>query len=87
MVDMCARFSKQMVADIISLSIRERCGSILYREPTMPVRDHCWFAGQDVPMDWVAFAARLAHKCEVSGIEYDVTRIGMAEWRPRKDTG
>ena len=86
-VDMCSRFQKQTVADIIKLAIRERCGTILYREPTMPVREHCWFAKHDVPMDWVAFEARLAFKCEISGLDYDKQRIGMAEWRPKKDAG
>lgn len=85
-VDMCSRFTKQTIADVISLAIRERCGSILYREPTMPVRDHCWFAAQDVPMDWTSFESRMSYKCEVAGIEYDKQRIGMAEWRPKKDT-
>lgn len=84
-VDMSSRFAKQTVADIVALAIRERCGSVLYREPTMPVRNCCWFAAQDVPMDWTAFEARLAHKCQVCGIEYDKQRIGMSEWRPRNE--
>lgn len=84
-VDMCSRFTKQTVADIIALAIRERCGSIMYREPTMPVRENCWFAKKDVPMDWVALEQRLAFKCEVASLEYDKQRMGMAEWRPKKD--
>jgi len=86
-IDMCSRFTKQTVADIISLAIRERCGSILYREPTMPVRDNSWFAAPDVPFDWTNFETRLAFKCEVAGIEYDKIRVGMGEWRPKKDAG
>lgn len=86
-IDLQARFTKQAVADIVALAIRERCGAVLYREPTMPVRDNCWFAGQDVPFDWTSFGARLAHRCAVSGLEHEVTRIGMAEWRPRKQSG
>jgi hypothetical protein len=87
-VDMCSRFSKQTVADIMALALHERCGSIVYREPTMPVREHSWFAEQDVPMDWTAFEARLAFKCQVAGITYPdprKNRIGMAEWRPKKE--
>ncbi len=84
-IDMCSRFSKQTIADIIKLAIRERCGSILYREPTMPVRENSWFAEHDVPMDWVSFEARLSFKCQTHGIEYDKSRVGMAEWRPKKE--
>jgi hypothetical protein len=87
-VDLSARFRKQLVADIISLAIREKCGSVLYREPSRIVRKHSWFTTpHDVPMDWTNFESRLSYKCEVAGIEYDVQRIGMAEWRPKKDAG
>jgi len=85
--DMCNRFAKQTIADIVALAIREQCGSVLYREPTMPVRAHCWFAAEDVPMDWTSFESRLAFRCEVSGLTYTCQRIGMREWRPAKDAG
>lgn len=84
-LDMCGRFTKQTVADIVATALRNRCGSIIYREPTMPVRNCCWFASHDVPFDWVNFEARLAWKAEVAGLQYDKQRVGMAEWRPKKD--
>lgn len=84
--DLSSRFVKQTVSDVVRLAIREGCGTVLYREPTMPVRNCSWFATQDVPMNWVDFEARLAHKCQVSGLEYDKQRIGMGEWRSR-DSG
>lgn len=83
--DMCARFTKQTVADIVALAICEQCGSVLYREPTMPLRNNSWFTVDDVPFNWTEFEARLAFKCELSSLEYDKQRIGMAEWRPAKD--
>jgi len=85
--DMTSRFTKQTVADIIKKAIEQRCGSILYREPTMPVRNIGWFAKSDVPFDWVSFESRLSFKCETHGIEYDKQRIGVAEWRPKKEAG
>lgn len=86
-IDMCARFRKQTVADIIKLAIREKCGTVLFREPTQPVKNECWFGKHDVPMEWKDFASRLAFKCEVAGLEYDESKIRMAEWRPRKEAG
>lgn len=80
---LCDRFRKQTVADIIRLAISERCGSILYHEPTMPVRENTWFADQDVPMDWTKFESHLANKSINTGLEYHTERIGMAEWQPK----
>jgi len=82
--DMQNRFEKQTIADIIKLAIRERCGTVLYREPTMPVRNYSWFAAKDVPFDWTSFEARLRFKTETRGLAYEKARIGMKEWRPRK---
>jgi hypothetical protein len=84
-IDMQSRFTKQAVSDIVSLAIREKCGSVLFREPSMPIRDCGWFAKQDVPFDWTKFETRLAHKCAVSGLAYSNERILMAEWRPKRD--
>jgi len=79
--DMCSRFVKLTISDIVSFAIRVNCGSLLYREPTMPLRGHGWFAMHDMPFEWANFEARLGFVCERRGIEYDKLRIGMAEWR------
>ncbi len=79
-----SRFVKQLCADIVQLALREKCGTVMYREPTMPVRMNCWFAKQDVPFDWTSLAARMAFSCKKAGLVFDLERIGMAEWRPKK---
>lgn len=97
-IDMEARFTKQLVADIVKLAIREQCGTVLFREPSMPVRDMCWFAEHDVPFNWSQFATlqrdrktgklkptgRLAFSCEKAGLNLEIKRIRMAEWRPKE---
>lgn len=87
--DMQGRFIKQLVSDIVKLAIRERCGKIVYRDPTQPVKDNSWFTtrDRDVPMNWCGLAERLAFRAEVAGLEYEETKIGMAEWRPKSDVG
>jgi ribosomal protein L37E len=84
-VDMCSRFAKQTVADLIKLAIREQCGKIVYREPTQPVKDCGWFSTQDVPMDWTSFETKLKHRCSISGLEFVSEKIRMEEWRPKED--
>jgi len=83
--DMGSRFQKLTIADIIKFAIRENCGSVMYREPTMPVRDNSWFTKQDVPFEWTQFQARLSFSCEKAGLQYDTKRIGMGEWRPKQE--
>lgn len=83
--DMQQRFEKQTIADIIAFAIRDGCGAILYREPTMPVRERSWFAKRDVPFAWTEFEARLRFKTETSGLAYNGRpRIGMQEWKGEK---
>ena len=82
--NLCARFRKQTVSDIIKIAIRERCGTIIYREPTIPVRDYTWFAEHDVPMNWEPFTNQLIHRTIfVKGIDCEVVRIGKPEWYPK----
>jgi hypothetical protein len=85
-IDMQSRFRKLTVADIIAFTIREGCGALLYREPTKPVRECCWFERYDVPFAWVEFEAFLKFKAEAAGLKYENRpRIGMAEWRPQEN--
>jgi hypothetical protein len=88
-------FTKMAVADIVKSCLRNDCGTVVYREPTMPVREHrrMWFAEHGIPFDWTRFEAQLIHACEKVGISVKVfgrkqkemraDRINMAEWRER----
>lgn len=79
--DLSSRWQKQFISDVIKHAIRERCGAILYREPTMPLRDKTLFAAEDVPFDWTVFLGRLRFKAECKGLRFEVTLMGMKEWR------
>lgn len=63
------RFTKQLMADILKTCLQNNCGSLLYREPTMPLRNELWFAGRGAPFDWSTFASRLEQKCQFLKIE------------------
>jgi len=79
--DLSGRWQKQFVSDVIKHAIKEGCGEIVYREPTMPLREKTLFAGQDVPFDWTSFLGRLRFKAEAKGLRFDRRRMGMKEWR------
>jgi hypothetical protein len=79
--DMCGRWQKQFISDVIKTALNEGCGAILYREPSKPLREKEFFARNDVPFDWTQFLGRLKFKCEAKGLTFEVERIGLAEWR------
>jgi len=82
--DMFSRFEKQTCSDVVKRAIDYGCGAVLYREPTMPVRERAWWAKQDVPFGWAEFEARLKFKCETAGLEYAKERVRFAEWLPEE---
>ena len=79
--DLSGRWQKQFVSDVIKHAIKEGCGAIVYREPTMPLRDKTMFSREDVPFDWTSFIGRLRFKAESKGLRFESTRMGMKEWR------
>jgi hypothetical protein len=82
--ELSTRWQKQFVSDVIKHAIKEGCGAILYREPTMPLREISYFAAVKVPFDWCALCGRLRFKAEAKGLAFEVTRMGTAEWRGEK---
>ena len=79
--DMCGRWQKQFISDMLKVALKEGCGMVLYREPTKPLREKEFFARSDTPFDWTAFIGRLKFKCESKGLRFESERIGLAEWR------
>ena len=79
--DMCGRWQKQFISDMLKVALKEGCGMVLYREPTKPLREKEFFARSDMPFDWTAFIGRLKFKCESKGLRFESERIGLAEWR------
>ena len=93
------RFTHQLIADILKACIANDCGTLVYREPTMPIReDRMWFRRLPgkwglIPFGWSVFESDLRHKMEANVIAMDkkMTRIGAAEhrekfekWYPKK---
>ena len=92
--DLEDRITKQLVSDIVKTCERNDCGSLLYREPTMPLRTLGWFGDRGIPFDWTSFAGRLQFKLAQRGVKQDKTRrVGVAEhremfgWGKKKEAG
>lgn len=67
--DLRERCVKLVVADVLKFCRTRDCGSLVYVEPSLPIRGQSWFSGRDVCFDWTAFLTRLEHKCQLHGVD------------------
>lgn len=78
-----AGFRKQAVAEIMKMVRVFDCGTMLYREPTKPVRVHSaiWFNQQDANFDYTIFLESLKHKMAAHRVDFSSDRIDMKHWK------
>lgn len=87
--DFADTWAKEVAAHVIDRCIADDCGTLLYREPTKPVREVTWFSKHGIPFDWTRFASVLTNAASKSGVVFpspntkDNKRLTMAEWRER----
>lgn len=81
--DLGERIVKMSVADIIKACVKNDCGKIVYREPTKPLRQKCWFSKRNIPFDWTRLASQLTNKTTLHSLEYEVERMRMKEYFER----
>jgi hypothetical protein len=75
---------KSVIADVLSMMKKWGCSSLVYREPSMPVRSHDWFAEHNLNWPWSEFEAQLKTKCDDNRIAYlsgPSRRLKLAEFR------
>jgi hypothetical protein len=77
--DMQGRYQKLLVSDLEKLLLREKCGKVVYHEPSLPVRTVDWYSKHDVPFDWTKFGQLLAFKFRK--VQYVVERLCMKEYK------
>lgn len=82
-IDAQDNFRKHLVNEIIKFCIRTGAGKIVYREPTMPLRNLLWFDQQGLPFDWTSFAAYLKFKLECNRIDVELEPRGRSKGFPR----
>jgi len=78
------------IAFVVKMLIAQDCGSLMYREPTMPLRKDVWFAQNGCELEWTHFESHLAFKMESNTVTYATKRVGTKEHGekyPRKDPG
>lgn len=85
------QFLEGMVSEVVRYVVRNKCGTLYYREPTKPVREVCWFSENDLSFDWTGFLAKLRHKMTSMNVNLVEERIWMKEYKgvekEEKDVG
>lgn len=79
MADVASEFRRKTIVSVLDQCDRWGCGLIQYREPTLPVRDKCWFAEHGVDWDWTRFLGDLKNAAARKGIVVSVVKLKMSE--------
>lgn len=77
------RFIDALVNELMQTCDESNCGSITYREPTLPLRELLWFGKHHIPFPWSRFELRMKAKLMANGFHYCVDRIGTEEHKIR----
>lgn len=80
-LDMQDEYRNQLLADLVKACIKNNCGSLLYREPSKPLREKSTLAIKGVPFNWSEFLPMLKFKCELNHISLNTERMKYAEWQ------
>lgn len=73
-------FTNYVVASIIKFCTRHNCGTVIYKEPSLFLREFSWFAKNGkINYNWTSLANKLKHKTWVNGIEFEITKMGCKE--------
>lgn len=70
---------RRAIADTVQQCVRANVGRLIYREPSLPVREKCWFALKGLDWDWTRFIGDLKNSAARQGIEVIVQPLRMKE--------
>lgn len=77
--NICDEVRRRMIRDVIEQCKRNRIGTLIYREPTDPVKGKCWFESNGLEWDWTRFASDLKNQCMRAGVTFETNKLKMAE--------
>lgn len=75
---------RRMIADVVRQCERNGCGTVLYHEPSLPLREKSWFAANGLDWDWTKFAANLKNSLARRGIALIVKTL---KWKDATGNG
>lgn len=72
-------FRRRLINDVIKQCQRHDAGTIVYREPTDPVKTKLWFSKVGLEFDWTRFVGDLKNSAARRGIKVESKKLKMAE--------
>lgn len=70
---------RRAISDIINQCKRHCAGTLIYKEPTGPVKTKTWLASVELEFDYTRFANDLKNACSKAGIEFKKKKLKMEE--------
>lgn len=70
-------FRRQLIVEIVDHAERAGCGTVLYHEPSLPLREKCWFAMRGVEWDYTRFVMDLENALARRGIRLTTTILKL----------
>lgn len=70
---------RRAIVDIVRFAQRNEAGEVIYREPTGPVKDKCWFKSVGLDWDWTRFLGDLKNALAQKGVKLTVKKLKMKE--------
>jgi hypothetical protein len=77
---------RRAIADIVRQCVQSNAGILVYHEPSLPLREKCWFAANGLDWDWTKFGADLKNAAARQGIEVIVKQWKVKDAIPKKET-
>lgn len=82
------QFTEQLVQEIVRFCKTFNCGSVMYHEPTIGIRDRLWFGVRDVPYDWTNLMMALSHTLRYYHIDLvECSQVNGRDLRERFGAG
>lgn len=76
-------FVNKLVDEAVKFCVKYQCGTVLYREPSMKLREKTWFAENELPFDWTQFLSKIREKLHRFDISLMVEVESIQEWKER----
>ena len=76
----CQRqFTWQLIKEIVRFCQRNDCGTVVYREPVVAMRDALWLAKNGAPYNWTPLATDLKQTLAYYGIDLEIVPVKSKE--------
>lgn len=70
---------RRAIKGIVDYARRNEAGVVVYREPTGPAKEKCWFDRNGLTWDWTRFASDLKNSLAKHGIELRIKKLKIGE--------